>query len=233
MAQEVRLFTDNFSRHTNDTSSGNIRLYYLQARPATIKDYRNDTLQMIASVYGVESVKETDALLWYYRNRRFENGLNPEFYQKSIQLISFSKQGKPMNKLHCKNHKIYYEQVWDENGKEVLINGSGIHAYHDKRSGEQMREVYLDSLLVEKWGIRQKQQDTIYYHYDKPAQPRGGMKSFYHSLRQNLEYPKRALLAQKDGTVYIQIIIEKDGQLSEFTPLTENGHNMEENVIRI
>lgn len=115
----------------------------------------------------------------------------------------------------------------------MLVNGSGVHSYQDKTTGEQLREVYLDSLLVEKWGIRKEQQDTVYYHYDKPAQPRGGMKSFYQSLSQNMEYPKRALLAQKDGTVYIQIIIEKDGQLTEFTPLTENGFNMEDDVLKV
>ena len=87
LGQEVRLFTKNFRNHTTDTSSGNARLYYLQSEPGTIKNYRGDTLQMIASVYGVQSIKETDALVWYYRNQRFESGLNPEFYKKRIQLI--------------------------------------------------------------------------------------------------------------------------------------------------
>ena len=233
LAQEVRLFNKNFQKHTTDSSSRNIRLYYLGAEPATIKDYRGDTLQMLASVYGVKTVKETDALLWYYKKRRFENGLNPIFYKKSIQLISFDKKGKPLNKLNCRDHKIYYEQVWDENGDELLLNGSGIHSFLDKRSGEQIREIFLDSLLVEKWGIRPEQQDTIYYHYDKAPQPRGGMQRFYQNLKKNLEYPKRARLSQKEGTVYIQLIIDKDGQLTEFTPLSENGYNMEANVLKV
>ena len=138
-----------------------------------------------------------------------------------------------MNKLHCKNHKIYYEQVWDKNGNELLVNGNGTQTYQDQKSGEQIREIYLDSLLVEKWGIRPNQQDTIYYHVDKAAQPSGGMKAFYHSLHKHLEYPTRARLARKEGTVYVQIIIEKDGQLTEFTPLTENGYNMEADVVKV
>ncbi len=230
--QEVRLFDTNFNQQSSDSTSRNIRLYYLEANPATIKDFRGDTLQMIASIYGIETVEESDAILIYYKKRIFERQLNPAFFKKSIQLINFTSEGKPLNKVTGRNNKLYYEQVWNEEGNKLLANGSGVNSYFDKRNNEQLREIYLDSLLVEKWGIRQEQQDTIYYHYDKAPQPRGGMQSFYQSLLNNLKYPEQAIRAGKSGRVYIKIIIDKDGQLVEFIPLTENGFQLEGSVVR-
>ena len=232
MSQQIRFFEPGFHVATNDTTR-NIRFYYLDSSPLTVKDYAGDTLQMIASIYGVASANEADALLKYYRNNSYDYGRNPVFHNKKVQLIQFRRNGKPLRKVTGENHKLVYEQVWDEEGKEILVDGSGYQTYTDERNAEQITEVFLDYELVERYGIRPEEKDTIYYHYDKPPQPREGLDTFYQSLFRHLEYPAQAKRAQKNGRVFIRIIIDKDGELTEFIPLTDNGYRMESGVVRV
>lgn len=232
-AQKIRLFNTNFHAPTSDTTSRNFRFYYMETNPVTVKDFRGDTLQMIASVNGADTPDEVDALLEYYKSGRFTHYRNPAFHNQKVQLIQFRKNGKPLHKITAEDHKVKFEQVWTEEGKEVLVNGSGINTYIDERNGEQIREIYLDSELAERYGIRPEEKDTIYYHYDKAPRPRNGMPAFYKTLARQLEYPAQAKRAQKDGRVYIRIIIDKKGELVEFIPLTENGYQLESGVVRI
>lgn len=49
---------------------------------------------------------------------------------------------------------------------------------------------------------------------DEPAEPKEGLISFYKYVEYNLVYPKSASLANIQGRVFIEFIVEKDGSIS-------------------
>jgi protein TonB len=60
-------------------------------------------------------------------------------------------------------------------------------------------------------------EDTIYSPYSLEVQPEfpGGEAALYEYLGMNIKYPKIALEAGIQGTVYIGFVIEKDGSLTD------------------
>ncbi|WP_017732457.1 hypothetical protein [Nafulsella turpanensis] len=80
-------------------------------------------LQMVASLYGVESPAEADAIVKYYQGNRFMYGRNLLFHSKKVQLLQFRRIGTPLFKITGENNKVIYEQLGDTEGKEVLVDG--------------------------------------------------------------------------------------------------------------
>lgn len=62
--------------------------------------------------------------------------------------------------------------------------------------------------------------EKIYDIVEEPAQPIGGMNTFYKWIGKNLKYPKEAIRMGVEGKVYIEFIVEKDGalKLKKITP---------------
>lgn len=54
---------------------------------------------------------------------------------------------------------------------------------------------------------------------DEPAQYPGGTAAFTNFLQENLVYPTKAILKNRQGKCYIGFIIDKDGNMSDFVVL--------------
>jgi antitoxin component YwqK of YwqJK toxin-antitoxin module len=69
---------------------------------------------------------------------------------------------------------------------------------------------------------------------EKEAEPGGGVKGWRRFLEQNLQRvveAKARVLSPGQYTVVVRFIVEKDGTLSDFKPLTQYGHGLEEEVV--
>jgi TonB family protein len=75
--------------------------------------------------------------------------------------------------------------------------------------------------------------DTIYNKAEQHAYFPGGGDGFRQFLAKNLQYPELAKQQNIQGTVFIRVIVEKDGTLSEFKILNTPGAILSEEAIRI
>ena len=59
--------------------------------------------------------------------------------------------------------------------------------------------------------------DTIKksHFHDEPPVPPGGAEGYLKFLQKNIKYPEEAVIANGQGTVYISIVVDKDGTLSD------------------
>jgi len=76
-------------------------------------------------------------------------------------------------------------------------------------------------------------QDSVYKKVDVPPEFPGGRQAMNKFIVENLKYPEKALKANVSGTVYIQFVVEKDGNLSDIELLRGIGHGCDKEAIRV
>lgn len=64
------------------------------------------------------------------------------------------------------------------------------------------------------------------------AIPKEGFEEFFQNLVNVLRYPGIARLAGKEGHIYVEFVVDKNGQLTDFRPLSSEGYNFEEKAIK-
>jgi TonB family protein len=122
-----------------------------------------------------------------------------------------------------KRNKILYTQAWTEDGKEQLINGTGMNKSSSYERNEDSYQKYVDSLIVSHYIFRQFKKDTIYVKVDKQAEPKEGIQTFYQNLVKVLKYPLVARFVGKEGKVFVEFIVDENGKLIDFSPKTNEG----------
>lgn len=71
------------------------------------------------------------------------------------------------------------------------------------------------------------------YADEKPAEFRGGMDGWRKYLEQNLQYPKKAQRKKIEGVIRVQLIVTKDGLVSEVKALNDLGYGLAEEAERV
>jgi len=61
----------------------------------------------------------------------------------------------------------------------------------------------------------------------------GGMAAFYKFLEKNSRYPKQALFNKEQGRVIIQMVVEKDGTLTQIAVVRSVSPSLDQEAIRI
>jgi TonB family protein len=82
----------------------------------------------------------------------------------------------------------------------------------------------------------QTEDTTIYYVNQVSVQPefKGGKSELIKFLRSNVKYPKAAELNGKQGTVMVEMLMEKDGSFSFVKTVNKPfGFGLEEEAIRV
>ncbi len=80
------------------------------------------------------------------------------------------------------------------------------------------------------------QDKTIYSHVsmENPPTYPGGIAKFYEFLKANMKYPKAAMDAKIEGSVYLSFTVEKDGSLTDIkVDGTHLGGGTDEEAIRV
>ena len=57
----------------------------------------------------------------------------------------------------------------------------------------------------------QEQPGVVYSTFDEPPTPPGGIEGYKNYLIKNIIYPESAIKAKASGTVYVSLIVNKDG----------------------
>ena len=68
---------------------------------------------------------------------------------------------------------------------------------------------------------------------EQPAQPLGGYEEFYKYIADNLTYPASAKENGIEGKVYIQMVIDTDGSVTDVTAVKGIGYGCDEEAVRV
>ena len=66
--------------------------------------------------------------------------------------------------------------------------------------------------------------EEIYTTYDEPPVPPGGNEGYLKYLQEHIHFPQQAVDAGASGTVYISLVISRDGSLSDVHVEKDNVH---------
>lgn len=75
--------------------------------------------------------------------------------------------------------------------------------------------------------------DTIHQFVDKQPEFPGGEKALYLYLGENIHYPRMAVEGNVQGKVFVQFIVEKDGNISQAKVVKGIGNGCDKEAIRV
>lgn len=79
----------------------------------------------------------------------------------------------------------------------------------------------------------EEKREEVFIVAEEDARFPGGNAAFLHFLKENLQYPKEAKRMGYQGTVHVQFVIEKNGELTDVVSLREVGYGLDEEAIRV
>lgn len=195
---------------------------------AVVVEMCNDTLMAKGVISPLRSVTLMNDFAHFVRSLGNPYQSKHEFTAMRAD-IDYYQHGIKRSKFVAHLGKVLYAQQWSKNGLPLLVNGTGAEDYMEKES--HFHQSFKDSLLVEMYEVRHAEGDTLYYTYDSMAAPKEGYQQFTEDLVKILKYPGFARLMGKQGVVYVQFIIDKEGRLGEVKPLSHEGFNLEKKAI--
>ncbi len=76
-------------------------------------------------------------------------------------------------------------------------------------------------------------ENEIFEILENSAEPVGGLSSFYEYIRTNMKYPAQARRMGVEGKVYVQFVVDKDGNLIDVKAIKGIGAGCDEEAVRV
>jgi periplasmic protein TonB len=149
----------------------------------------------------------------YYKNGNIREEGFYELNSPSGLFKGFYENGNPKCEVFRdrKKNRITYLAYWNEAGEPLLNAGSG-HVAEVVEDQVYHYEV-ADSVLINSYAITVGTTDTIYTFLETQPEYKGGYEKLMRDIRDNLTYPRSARRKGIDGTVYVQFVIDKEGNM--------------------
>lgn len=127
-----------------------------------------------------------------------------------------------------------------EQGKieEVSVIGNSLsdsgryHITHSLESLESWRST-RNSATPRFFIFKVTNEELIFTVVEENTRPANGMDGFYEYVSKNLLYPKEARRNGVEGKVFVQFVVERNGELSGFKVLMGLGYGCDEEAIRV
>lgn len=111
--------------------------------------------------------------------------------------------------------------------------------YHDTlqtfyESGKLKRfEIYKEGKMLSGRCFGVNGNDTVYFPYEVAARYPGGEKAMIHFLKKNIRYPKKARKKEIEGTVYLNFLVNKTGELVKLKVQKSVHPLLDEEALRV
>ena len=205
----------------------------------------------LATFYYKEGGKEKELT--------YQNGEISGPYKTWYRNGQINEEGKalPPAKAYASSEYLLY-QYWDSLGTQLLKGGNGELSRYYKNNTLQDKGTYKGGRKVGRW-IGNSEDGSLYYEeeyqegrllqgssfkegkeyayteLEEEALPQDGMQAFYQFLFKNVEYPRAAFKAGKQGTAYIRFVVNEAGivESAETIEGYELGHGLDEEAMRV
>ncbi|MGL1885831.1 MAG: M56 family metallopeptidase [Reichenbachiella sp.] len=81
--------------------------------------------------------------------------------------------------------------------------------------------------------VEYRKTEDVFDIVETQPEPKGGMEEFYKYIGQNMKYPKEAKIAGIEGRVFVQFIIDEEGELTNVQVVKGIGHGCDQEAIRV
>ncbi|MEN7549926.1 TonB family protein [Rapidithrix thailandica] len=95
-------------------------------------------------------------------------------------------------------------------------------------------ELGFDEMLeMDEWVEVDPDIDALFMITEKLAQPEGGIEQFYQYLRNKIKYPEQALKLGREGRVFVQFVVERDGSITNAEVVKGIGAGCDEEALKV
>ena len=93
--------------------------------------------------------------------------------------------------------------------------------------------IFTAMLLLGTASLTQAQTEAEFTIIEKSAEPKGGMESFFSYIRENMVVPQDAKDAGSTGKVFVGLVVDVDGSLTELKVLRSLHPSCDEEALRL
>lgn len=94
-------------------------------------------------------------------------------------------------------------------------------------------EIVSDVRGIENTNFQTEEVDEIFGIVEDPAVFEGGMDNFYKYVSKNLTYPKQAKRQGIQGKIFLQFVVDKEGQITDIKVVKGLGFGLDEEATRV
>lgn len=237
-----------------------IKDYFLDKPEYRFEDYyKSGKLQMEGNSTDKEYLTRQGLFKYYYESGNIKSevtfdksiptGIKTDWYDNGVKKLEgeyFLKEGE-------KEPEFKINQLWNSEGKPLVINGNGFYDDTDDKSSARGNLINgfkdgiwegtnyeFDFKYTETYDhgkfIHGKSIDkyNIEHEYDEimvKAKPKKGIKHFYKFIGKEFNMPRES--ESISGKMMFTFVIDKDGDASEFTVIKSLGANLDNEAIRV
>lgn len=155
--------------------------------------------------------------------------LNTEAQQKLAELEKTYGLPKSMEVFTVNDESKKIESIRGEAQAGVVVKKLD----NNKQSDQQSFAILEFNELTAQVSDATKQDDEIFTVVEESASPSGGMEGLGQFLGENMLYPEESRKAGKEGTVFVEFVVNTNGSLSDFKTLKGVEPSMDEEALRV
>lgn len=227
------ILLNSFNRPTASEDEAKFRREIVKLEEGwMIKDFyfESGNLQMEMPCSEIYPMVEEGKSVWYYENGNIEN--ERVYVDGEVTGMSYSYyEDGSAREVTCRVDGVYkYHHYYDEYGVDQLKNGMGQYSRSEK--GHVYWSIVEDSVLIGSFNIMEDTGDTLFSVVEQMPKPIGGMRGFYQCIQKTLKYPAPARRKGVQGKVFVQFIVDKNGDLIDVKSVKGIGSGCDEESVR-
>ena len=229
-----RVYVDAFHKKVLDKSKAK---YYFVAKPlkgskSKLVLYRVKNKKLVGEYFSkdVSSLtKNGEYKLFYEDGDLKEKGVYKNDKQHG-DVSEYYKNSKLKRRYRVENGEYYYYQVYSEEGKELLKNGTGL--FSESIKGEVSDCAFEKHKMVMSRRFDSELNEALYSISPVSPEYKGGVQKFYKFIAKKMKYPSDARKFGIQGRVYVGFVVDKNGGLKRVKVLKGVSPSIDEEAVR-
>ncbi len=160
----------------------------------------------------------------FYDDQELMNNGNSSIEFVEALDVPITQQPPPPPPKTLKNVQIIAVEDLEDIEEEIDIN-LDIEMTEDMVIEEVVQTVEED--------VEEEDTDEIFIIVEESPQPIGGMAAFYQYVNDNIQYPRQAQTMRIEGRVFVQFVVNKDGNLTDIEVIRGIGGGCDEEAVRV
>lgn len=224
--------------------------------------YKNDKLKEETTINGKDGGLPIGEEINYYENGNKEKIVNYINGRPTGKTVCFYENGNIKEEAEYtsnynetgKSYKL--NQYWDENKNHLIVDGNGIYSCGNNKDytetgkykdgfkdgifeGKDFKkntsyiEKYENGKFISGTKTFADKTKTEYMEMEKRPFPKKGMQDFYSFIGKNFSYTKESIKNNIKGKIYLQFVIDQDGEIVEPTIIKGLGYGLDQEAIRV
>ena len=207
------------------------RLNEMKKQTQKIRLWKMSVLGTLVAAISLYSCMEKE-LIEIAENTYESNDISDQATLKLVELQELDPDGKfkVVDMLHESEEDF---AVLKHRISELQEMGDVVQ-FVNKDKGEGVVELILkEGSQLHEISAAVKTAEDVYTIVDRVPEFEGGMDGLGKYISENLKYPEEAKKAGIEGRVVVQFIVQKDGSVTEVTPLKGIEHNCDKEAVKV